>query len=216
MRRLANLVLLRPSTFPMLRKRLFRILIRTFLAAAATFAIGIIALVWDGLHDEIAAADLAVVFGNTVYPDGTPSPRLAARLDRAVELFRQGLFPLILVSGATGDEGRDEAVVMRDYLLQHGIPPTQVIVDSDGWTTFATAMHAHRLMQERGLGSALVISQYFHVPRARLALRRSGITRVYSAHARYFELRDIYSVPRELVGFLRYMLRSYDVRSAKA
>ena len=104
---------------------------------------------------------------------------------------------------------------MRDYLVQRGVAPEQVIVDSEGRTTFATAMNTRKLIEERGLGSALVVSQYFHVPRARLALQRAGVTKVYSAHARYFELRDFYSVPRELVGFLRYAMRSYEAPRTK-
>jgi vancomycin permeability regulator SanA len=176
------------------------------------FVIGVAVLVWDGLRDEVSPADLGVVLGNTVYPDGTPSARLAARLDRAIELHRQGVFHLVLVSGATGAEGKDEALAMRDYLLQHGVPSADVLVDSNGGTTFATASNAHALMEERGLHSALVISQYFHVPRARLALRRAGVEKVYSAHARYFELRDLYSAPRELVGFVWYAVRSYKGR----
>jgi vancomycin permeability regulator SanA len=198
------------------RRRLLRFLFKAAFVGAAGFALGVTLLVWDGLHDDIGSADLGVVLGNTVSPDGAPSPRLAARLDRALELHREGVFHLVLVSGATGKEGRDEAQVMRDYLLQHGVPEADVVVDSNGGTTFATAANARRLMQERGLHSALVISQYFHVPRARLALCRFGVEKVYSAHARYFELRDLYSAPRELIGFLDYALRSYDVPSPKA
>lgn len=203
------------SNKSMQRSRPIRNLTWALLVIVAVFATGVFALVWDGLHDEIGAADVGVVLGNTVYSDGTPSPRLAARLDRALELFRQGLFPLIIVSGSIGEEGRDEAVVMRDYLVQRGVSPEQVIVDSEGRTTFATAMNTRKLIEERGLASALVVSQYFHVPRARLALRRAGVGKVYSAHARYFELRDFYSVPRELIGFLRYAMRTYEAPRAK-
>lgn len=41
---------------------------------------------------------------------------------------------------------------------------------------------------------------------ALLAMRRMGITPVYSAHARYFELRDLYSTAREVVGYPAYLL----------
>jgi vancomycin permeability regulator SanA len=181
----------------------------------AGFALGVAVLVWDGLHDDVRPADLGLVLGNTVYPDGTPSPRLAARLDRALELYREGVFHSVLVSGAIGEEGRDEALAMRDYLLHRGVPEADVLVDSKGGTTFDTAANTKRLMDQRGLHSVVVISQYFHLPRARLALRRFGVETVYSAHARYFELRDIYSAPRELIGFLRYALRSYEVAPPK-
>ena len=54
----------------------------------------------------------------------------------------------------------------------------------------------------------MVVSQYFHVPRMRLALERAGVTPVYSAHAQYFELRDVYSIAREVVGYGVYLLRA--------
>jgi vancomycin permeability regulator SanA len=172
------------------------------LAVAATAA-----LVGDGLHDEIAPADVGLVLGNTVHRDGTPSRRLAARLDRTLELYRAGTFPLVIVSGARGREGWNEAAVMRDYLAARGVPLERVVVDSAGVNTWASALHTQRLMEQRRLRVALVITQYFHVPRARLALKQAGVPVVCSAHARHFELRDLYSIPRELIGLVRYGLR---------
>lgn len=200
----------------MKRTRLRKYFRLALLASAGVWAAAAGALVWDGLHDELTPADLGLVLGNTVYPDGTPSPRLAARLDRTLELYRQGTFPLILVSGAVGKEGHDEALVMRDYLVSRGVPSSQVLVDSAGRTTFASAKNTRSLMDQRQIHRVLVVSQYFHVPRAKLALRRFGISAVYSAHARFFEARDLYSIPRELVGFLRYAWRTYDLQPAKA
>jgi uncharacterized SAM-binding protein YcdF (DUF218 family) len=63
------------------------------------------------------------------------------------------------------------------------------------------------MMRENDWRSALVVSQYFHVPRMRLAMKRSGVATVFSAHARYFELRDVYSTAREVVGYGAYFLR---------
>jgi len=191
------------------RRRFLAVLVRACLIAAGVFLLAAGALVWDGLHDDIQPADLGVVFGNTVNPDGTLSGRLAARLERTAELYRDGVFPLILVSGAVGKEGRDEALVMRDYLVRRGIPAARLLVDSEGVNTFATAAHTRAVMKERDLTTAVVVSQYFHVPRARLALQRFGIPKVYSAHARYFEIRDLYSIPRELIGLVRYAARSF-------
>lgn len=189
-------------------KRLFQFF-KTLLGVTAVAAVaGMSALVWDGLHDEIGQADLGVVLGNTVRSDGTPSPRLAARLDRTLELFQRGLFPLVLVSGARGQEGYDEAVAMRDYLVARGVPPAKVLIDSKGYTTLATTRNTLAVMQARQLHSVLVVSQYFHLSRAKLALRRVGVETVYSAHARFFSLRDFYSIARELVGFLSYLLRA--------
>ena len=82
-------------------------------------------------------------------------------------------------------------------------------MDSAGITTFASAKNTARIMQETGITIVLVVSQYFHIPRAKLALHKFGISPVYSAHARYFEPRDLYSIARELPGFVKYAFRDY-------
>ena len=192
----------------MWRKRTKRVLLFTALAIVLAFTLAATLIVIDGLTDEIHVADVAIVPGNTVEKDGRPSARLRARLDQTVALYRQGLFPDVIVSGGTGSEGFDEAEVMKRYLVDNGVPEGHIQVDSGGATTYLTARNAARIMRENGWQSALVVTQYFHVPRMRLALKRSGITPVFSAHARYFELRDVYSITREVVGYGAYLLRA--------
>ncbi|RYD79497.1 MAG: YdcF family protein [Verrucomicrobiaceae bacterium] len=168
------------------------------------------ALLWDGLSDELGKADVALVLGNTVNPDGSPSLRLVARLDRTIELYRAGLFPQVIVSGGVGKEGHDEAIVMRDYLVQRGIPTERILVDSQGVNTYASAEMTRSWMVKLGYNKVLVVTQYFHVTRSKLALKKFGIPTVFSAHARYFEMRDLYSIPREIAGFVSYTFRKYE------
>ena len=182
--------------------------IRTlFVAIVVSVLVAVGLLLVDGLRDEIESADVGLVLGNTVQPDGTPSSRLAARLDRAHSLYTAEVFPLVIVSGGIGREGHDEAVVMRDYLVKKGIPTDRIIVDSTGINTLASAVATRDILRQRGLRSVMVITQYFHVPRSKLALRRNGISPVYGAHAHFFEPRDLYSIPRELAGYLKYAFR---------
>jgi vancomycin permeability regulator SanA len=178
--------------------------------ALGCFVIATLVLVASGLRDDIAHADIALVLGSKVELDGTPSPRLRARLDRTAELFIAGYFPDIIVSGGVGKEGFDEAVVMRDYLVSHGVPAGRIVLDSLGVTTLASAKNAARIAQERNLTSVFVVSQYFHIPRVRLALARCHVSVVHAAHAHFFEWRDIYSSARETAGYASYLLRRYD------
>jgi vancomycin permeability regulator SanA len=166
-------------------------------------------IVIDGLHDDIHAADVAIVPGNTIEPNGLPSARLRARLDRTVELYRSGLFPNVIVSGGVGSEGFDEAEVMKKYLAGKGVPAGNIYVDNRGATTILTARNASRMMREHGWGSAMAVSQYFHVPRMVLSLHQVGIDSVSSAHATYFEGRDLYSGAREVIGYGAYLLHAY-------
>jgi vancomycin permeability regulator SanA len=187
-----------------------RIRLGVVILAPLLFAISAAALAIDGLNDDLHKADVAVVLGNTVQPNGQPSARLKARLDKAVQLYRQGLFSNVIVSGGLGTEGFDEAVVMKQYLIAQALDEDHIFLDSDGRTTYLTAKHSARLMKRNGWKSALVISQYFHVPRSRLALQQFGISPVYSAHADFFEMRDLYSTAREVIGYGAYLLRRHD------
>lgn len=170
---------------------------------------GVAALLFDGLRDDIQFSDVGIVLGSKVMPDGQPSARLRARLDRAAALYQRGMFQHIIVSGGVGKEGYSEAAIMADYLALHGhVPRTSIILDENGDTTSDTARNAARIMKSRGYSSALVITQYFHISRSRYALRREGIAIVHTAHARYAEARDVYSIARELVALPAYWLRS--------
>lgn len=169
-------------------------------------------VVW-GLADRINVADVIIVPGNTVAPDGTPSPRLQARLDAALRMFEHHRARVIFVSGATGKEGFNEARVMAEYLIQNGVPPSAIALDKHGVTTAATAANASEFMRRNNLKSAVVATQYFHVPRTILALKRNGVNVVGSVHARYFEWRDFYSIARETVAYAVYFASLQEIEA---
>ncbi|SPT42450.1 DUF218 domain [Achromobacter spanius] len=172
----------------------------TLLAAAA--------LATTGLLTRTRPADVAIVLGNTVLPSGEPSPRLAARLDRAYDCFAARQCRILFVSGGIDPAGADEAAVMRSYLLARGVPADRIVTDSAGNNSWATARHASAYMREHGYTSALAVTQYFHVPRTMLALRRHGVADVSGGYPRFFEWRDLYSVFRELPAIAWYGWRS--------
>ncbi len=165
-------------------------------------------IVGDGMIDEGRTADIAVILGNRVDPSGEPSPWLRARLDRGLSLYRAGRVRALVVSGGLGVEGHEEATVMKRYLVERGVPAARVLEDRDGYNTFRTANNTRALMRTRGDRSAFVVSQYYHVARSKLALRRAGVCEVYGARAR-LELgpRDLWSVSRELLALPLYYLR---------
>lgn len=87
--------------------------------------------------------------------------------------------------------------------------------DGHGFNTDATASNAAAAMKQRGFRTALAVSQFFHVPRLRVLLERQGVDVVGSAHARYFEVRDAYSLAREVVAMVVLLRLSTPTRDAK-
>lgn len=160
-----------------------------------------------GLSSRPRPADLGVVFGNTVTADGRPSPRLKARLDTALSLYRRNMVRRILVSGGIEQPGGlDEAAVMANYLARAGVPRSVLIQDAAGVNSFATARHAAALVTRDD--GVVVVTQWFHVPRAIVAMHRFGLRNVSGAWPAWFEARDIYSLVREAVALPFYAVRS--------
>ena len=109
-----------------------------YLLMAIAFPIILLTLfiVIDGVTDERKSADLIVILGNKINPDGNPVERLAQRLDKGLELYQDSLAPLIMVSGGIAEEGFAEGTVMADYLIKKGVPQSAILIDNDGWKTF--------------------------------------------------------------------------------
>ncbi|OAE62795.1 YdcF family protein [Achromobacter mucicolens] len=184
-----------------------RFVTRALIVLAAIVLVAAVALAATGLLTGARDADVAVVLGNTVQPGGQPSPRLAARLDRAYDCYAASRCRILFVSGGVDPAGTDEAAAMRDYLLARGVPAGRIVVDSAGVDTWATARHASAYMREHGYTRALAVTQYFHVPRTMLALKRQGVAEVSGGHPAFFEMRDLYSVFRELPAVALYIFR---------
>ena len=164
----------------------------------------------EGLHDDLGQAEVALVLGTGgVEADGTPTPRLGSRLDRALQLDREETIQVFLVSGGAGQAGKDEPEVMADYLAAHGIDRSRIALDHGGFTTYDSARAAAAFLKAHQLHGVWIVTQYFHVARTRLALERCGVGPVCSVHATLYGLHDFYSLAREVIAWGYYWVRRY-------
>jgi len=129
-----------------------------------------------GTTDYRRNAEVVVVFGAQVHADGRPSTSLRDRMDTAIEVYREKLVKKVLVSGGVGDSGYNEALVMRDMAVEAGVPPEDVIIDSAGVNTEATVRHSFPFFMKARRPEALAVSQYYHLPRVKLAYQGEGAT----------------------------------------
>jgi uncharacterized SAM-binding protein YcdF (DUF218 family) len=156
-------------------------LIRRILTVAvvAAFALWIISatavLVWSS-RDEARPAQAIVVLGAAQYA-GKPSPVLRARLDHALELWNRHLASLLILTGGTGSgDTTSEAAVGRTYARKHGVPDSAILVETEGRTTSESMRAVAGMLEVRGLQSALLVSDPFHMLRLRILARRFGFT----------------------------------------
>lgn len=132
-------------------------------------------LIWSA-RDEARPAQAIVVLGAAQYA-GRPSPVLRARLDHALGLWKRDLASLLILTGGTGvGDTTSEAAVGRTYAKKRGVPDTLILVENEGRTTSESMKAVAGMLEVRGLNSALLVSDPFHMLRLRILARRFGFT----------------------------------------
>lgn len=124
------------------------------------------ARIWQqGEQDERRPADAIVVLGAAQY-DGTPSPVFAARLEHAVALWHQGIATSFVVTGGklAGDR-TTEAAVAREYAMARGVPASAIFGEDEAHNTLVSLRSVAAMMRERGLRSAVFVSDPTHMLR---------------------------------------------------
>ena len=140
---------------------------------ALAFAVGSAALlayttyrIWDvGGHDTRRQADAIVVLGAAQY-NGRPSAVLAARLDHAIELYKEGDAPWFVVTGGKlpGDR-TTEAATGRAYAIASGVPASAILAENTGSNTLESMQNVRAVFTAHGLNSAVFVSDRCHMLR---------------------------------------------------
>ena len=151
-------------------------MLAVFALVAGYYAVTLVQVYRTGSGDQARPVDAVVVMGAAQY-DGRPSPQLAARLDHVVSLWNQGVAPLVVVTG--GKQAGDrftEAEASAQYLVDHGVPASSIVMESTGRTTFESVAGAADLLAGRGLDTVLLVTDPYHALRSRLIAEDVGLT----------------------------------------
>ena len=131
-------------------------------------------VVHTGGEHAAAPSDAIVVMGAAQY-DGRPSPQLEARLDHVVDLWREGVAPLVVVTGGKRPGDRfTEAEASSNYLVDAGVPSDAIVEVGEGSTTYESVVAAAPAMAERGIGAVALVTDPYHALRSRLIVEREG------------------------------------------
>ena len=156
---------------------------RTFLQVAVAALVGFVALILyatyrintQGERDERRPADAIVVLGAAQF-NGRPGGVFAARLEHAVELWKAGLAPYLVVTGGKlPDDLTTEAATARQWAIDHGVPAEAILGEDRGRTTLESIEAVADLFEEQGLRSGLFVSDETHMLRVLRMASDQGI-----------------------------------------
>ena len=157
--------------------------------------------------NEIDNIDCIVVLGAGIRQD-KPSPMLEDRLLTAIELYDKGVAPKILVSGDHEYKNYDEVNVMKNYLIENGIPSEDIFMDHAGLSTYDSIYRTKKIYKAN---KVIIVTQKYHLYRS-LYISKSINLKAYGVSAsrqKYaFQIkRDIREIAARVKDFFKCILK---------
>lgn len=132
-------------------------------------------VVWVAQQDDRSSSDAIVVLGAAQYWN-RPSPVLEARLAHARALHDDGVAPrIVTVGGKRPGDNTTEAKAGRDWLVDNGVPRSDVTAVSRGDDTLTSLTAVAELMAAHGWDSATLVTDPAHEARSLAMARALGI-----------------------------------------
>lgn len=149
--------------------------------------LAIIICAWQAArHAPRRTADFVIILGCGLLSDGTPTPLLRGRIDRALafgtQQEQQGGNPVAFV--ASGGQGPDEVVSeaesMRNYLIDKGIPDNRILVEDRSDRTIENMRFSRAAIEnatDRDIAQSRVAfsTTNYHVFRGYVSAHKAGM-----------------------------------------
>ena len=159
-------------------------------------------------HEPEKDKDFLSVLGCGLKPDGTPTPLLQGRLDRALDFYQRQLsetgkaLTFIPSGGQGSDEAISESAAMKRYLTAHGVPTERIIEEDRSTNTFENMKFSkEKIWAIRPDAKIAFATTNYHVFRSGLFARRVKMRAVgMGAETKWYFWPN--AAVREFVGLL--------------
>ena len=164
----------------------------------------VIVVHYEPEHDK----DFLIILGCGLRKDGTPTPLLRGRIDRALSFYRQqkaetGKELIFVTSGGQGpNEVISESASMKRYLIEQGIPAEQIVEEDRSTDTFENMKFSREKIRAiNPNGKVAFATTHYHVFRSGLFARRVKMRAVgMGAKTKWYFWPN--AAVREFVGLL--------------
>lgn len=165
-----------------------------------------------------SAADAIVVFAGGVGESGQAGGGYQERVKHAVELYKAGYAPHLVLSSGFVYSFR-EAEVMRALAEDNGVPASAIVLEQQAASTIDNVRFVNRILDEHRWQRILLVSSPYHMRRAVLTWRRvaPAVTVVptppaqtqFYEHTRGASLEQIRGIAWEYLAMITYWKRGW-------
>lgn len=110
--------------------------------------------------------DAGIIFGAAVWGGNRPSPVLRERINKGYEIYKDGLVPLLVLTGSGSPEEMTESEVARNELIKYGVKEKDIIYEKVTYSTFEQITYVRdNLYRRRKWDRIIVVSDNYHLYR---------------------------------------------------
>ena len=127
------------------------------------------------------SGDVIILLGGGGYdkaPDFTGTGSLSsdalARVVTAVRLQKRFNVPIIVSGGQVYKHIAPEAIIIRRFLIDLGVPPDKIIVESKSRDTLENAKYSIQICDTRGYKNPILLTSAYHLKRSILSFKKFG------------------------------------------
>lgn len=156
--------------------------IAAVLALIAIIVLGfMVAIYAEARDDETREVDAIIVLGAAQW-NCVPTDVFGARLQHALDLYRDGYAEYIIVTGGRQETDRcTEAGAGRAWLMERGVAQDVILMENEGRDTWGNLEGARDAAERRGIKRVLIVSDGFHLFRAERMANAVGFESYSSA-----------------------------------
>ena len=156
-------------------KRFRRILFLLIVICLAIYGGLCARVLYEGRLQTPSSADAIIVLGAAAYYH-KPSPVFEERIRHAVNLYKQGKAKKIIFTGGTPKAGfQTEAEVGAKWAEKNGVPRRDILLEPNSRNTFDNLKNAAEIAKPAKLHSFIVVSDPYHIARAKLMAEDLGL-----------------------------------------
>ncbi len=120
---------------------------------------------------QIRNIDAIIILGAGV-KNNNPSPMLKDRLEKGIDLYKNGVSPKIIMSGDHTKKDYDEVNVMKTFAKEQDVPSEDIFMDHAGISTYDSIYRAKEIFKVK---KVVIVTQEYHLYRALFIANELGL-----------------------------------------
>ncbi|MBQ7007178.1 MAG: YdcF family protein [Oscillospiraceae bacterium] len=177
--------------------------LRYIVIAGIVIYIGCMGLILSYSHTNVDySEDVVIVLGCGV-KNGRPNVTLQTRLDAAIEYYQTNSDIYIVAAGGLArQKDTTEAAVMRNYLLEKGIPDEKIVIEDKSQSTQENYRFAKEILDQKGIkyDSIVFVTNSFHIYRAKTYAEHCGFENAHALSTKTDLFVFVPALIREVLG----------------